>query len=369
MAKICDIGYNNCMKIKNITTTIFKAPLKTPFVTSLRRVEYLEDIIVIIECDDGTVGYGEGVPTPAITGETFESMQSAITFIKKAIVGMDMEEFDNIITKLHNAIAKNTTAKSAVEIALYDIKAKSLKKPLYQLLGGKKQHFQTDITISLNNIDTMIQDSLNAVSLGYKALKVKLGDNIQTDMQRIIEISHALQNHNVSLRLDANQGWSANESVQVLQYIEKKGIEIEFIEQPTLSYDLDALKFIKQRVQTPILADESIFNIYDTKRVLDMDCADIINIKLAKSGGITNALKIAELTNKYEKTCMIGCMLEGVISINASVAVASARADVIKFIDLDVPTLLKSYDIKTDTIYENSSIIIGNSYGVGIKFD
>jgi len=355
------------MKINNITTTIFKAPLKTPFVTSLRRVEYLEDIIVIIECDDGTIGYGEGVPTPAITGETFESMQSAIELIKKSIIGMHIEEFETIITKLHKAIAKNTTAKSAVEIALYDIKAKSLKKPLYKMLGGTKQHFKTDITISLNDIDTMVQDAIDAVSLGYDALKIKLGEDIQTDIQRVIHIQNALQNQNVSLRLDANQGWSAKDSVKLLQYIENHGISIEFIEQPTIAYDLDALRYIKQRVQTPLLADESIFDIYDAKRVLELDCADIINIKLAKSGGISNALKIADMTQEYGKVCMIGCMLEGIVSINASVAIASAKADVVRFIDLDAPTLLKSYDIQTDTIYHNASITLGDSYGIGVS--
>jgi o-succinylbenzoate synthase len=355
------------MKIKNITTTTFKAPLKTPFVTSLRRVEYLEDIIVIIECDDGTIGYGEGVPTPAITGETFESMQSAINYIQKSITGIDIESFDSIIHKVHNAIAKNTTAKSAVEIALYDIKAKSLKKPLYQMLGGTQREFFTDLTISLNDIDTMVQDSLNAVSLGYKSLKIKLGSDIQTDIQRVLEIHDALQNQDISLRLDANQAWSAKDSVKLLQHIEHQNIKIEFIEQPTLAYDLDALSYIKQRVQTPLLADESIFDIYDAKRVLQMDCADIINIKLAKSGGISNALKIADMTKEYGKKCMIGCMLEGIVSINAGVALASAKADVIEFIDLDAPTLLKSYDIKTDTIYHNASITLGDSYGVGVK--
>jgi len=354
------------MKIKNIITTRFKAPLKTPFITSLRRVEHLEDMIVIIECDDGSIGYGEGVPTPAITGETFESMQSAIEYIKKAIVGMHIDEFDDIISKLHNAIAKNTTAKSAIEIALYDLKSKSKNLPLYKMLGGTQKEFKTDITISLNDIDTMVKDSFKAVSLGYDALKIKLGGDIQTDISRVKQIYQATKEHKVSLRLDANQGWNAKDSVKLLQNLEYLGIELEFIEQPTLSYDLDALNYIKQRVQTPLLADESIFNIYDAKRVLDMDCVDILNIKLAKSGGISQALEIAKLTNQYNKKCMIGCMLEGIISINAAVAVASAMSDTIRFIDLDAPTLLKEYSIKTDTIYDNAYIKLGESKGVGI---
>jgi len=355
------------MKIKDIRTEIFKAPLKTPFITSLRKVDNLEDIIVIIECDDGTVGYGEGVPTPAITGETFQSMYMALEYIKKAIVSMDIDEFDTIIQKLHSSIAKNTTIKSAVEIALYDIKAKQSKQPLYKFLNGTKKCFTTDITISLNPIDIMVKESLNAISLGYKELKIKLGSrDIDEDIDKVTLIYQTVKSQDIKLRLDANQAWSKEESVYLLQSLEKSNISLEFIEQPTPYYDIEALKYIKERVETPLLADETIFNIYDAKRVLELDCVDIINIKLAKTAGISQALKIAQLTQEYNKKCMMGCMLEGIISINASVAVASAKADIISFIDLDSPTLLKEYSICTDTVYDNNSIKLGDSYGIGI---
>ena len=164
------------MKITNIRTQTLRAPLKNPFITSLRRVDALEDLVVIVECDDGSVGYGEGAPTPVITGETMGSMVAAIEYIKPFIIGFEMEDFNTILNNIHTRILKNTTAKSALEIALYDLKAKSVKLPLYKMLGGTQRTFKTDITISMGNVEKMITDSLKAVTLGYDILKIKIGD-------------------------------------------------------------------------------------------------------------------------------------------------------------------------------------------------
>ncbi len=196
------------MKITNIQTTTLNAPLKNPFITSLRRVDALEDLVVIITCDDGSVGYGEGAPTPQITGETMGSMIATIEYIKPHIIGREIEEFELILKNIHSLIVKNTTAKSALEIALYDLKAKASKLPLFRLLGGTQTKFRTDITISMGEIDKMIADCHSAVALGYDTLKVKIGDNPQKDVERIRAIHDALDT-NIKLRLDANQGWTA----------------------------------------------------------------------------------------------------------------------------------------------------------------
>jgi len=353
------------MKISKIRTTLLKAPLKTPFVTALRRVDLLEDLVVIVECDDGSVGYGEGAPTPAITGETLGSIVAAIEFITPFLIGRDVEDFDTILHHLHTHIVKNSTAKAALEIALYDLRAKSLSLPLYQMLGGKKREFTTDITISMGETDTMIADALHAVARGYTILKIKIGDNPQKDRERIIAIDAALESH-ITLRLDANQGWSAKESVALLQGIEAKGILPAFIEQPVAADDIAGLKYIRERVQTPLLADESIFSLKDARSVLEMGAVDYVNIKLAKTAGISQALALADLSASYGVKCMIGCMLEGPISVTAGVHVASAKADTITMLDLDAVSLLASHPVKTSVVYNESHIQLSTDEGLGI---
>lgn len=355
------------MKIKDIRTQVFNAPLKTPFITSLRRVDALEDLIVIIECDDGTLGYGEGAPTPVITGETMGSMMATIAYIKPFIIGFEIENFEAILQKMHSVILKNTTAKSALEIALYDLKAKACKLPLYRMLGGTQRNFRTDITISMGDIETMITDSLAAVSLGYDTLKIKIGDNPQKDIVRITEISNALGS-NIHLRLDANQGWTAKESVTLLHALEKQGIIAEFIEQPVAADDIEGLKYIKERVQTPLLADESIFSLKDAARLLEMQAIDYVNIKLAKTAGISQALALADLSASFGVKCMIGCMLEGPISVAAGVHVASAKADIITMLDLDAVSLLASHSLKTSILFDESKITLANNTGLGIVY-
>jgi len=355
------------MKITAIHTSILKAPLKTPFVTALRRVEALEDLVVIIECDNGLVGYGEGAPTPQITGETIGSMMATIAFIKPHLIGREIEDFDGLLKVVHTLIVKNTTAKSALEIALYDLKAKAQKLPLFRMLGGSQTIFTTDITISMGETDKMITDSLHAVRLGHKTLKIKIGENPQKDALRIIALHEALSK-DITLRLDANQGWSAEDAVTLLHTLEHRGIIAEFIEQPVPADDIEGLKYIKERVQTPVLADESIFSLKDAKKLLEMQAIDYVNIKLAKTAGISQALALADLSHSFGVKCMIGCMLEGPIAVAAGVHVASAKADVITMLDLDAVSLLALHPVKSSIVFNESRIVLGDDAGLGVSF-
>jgi o-succinylbenzoate synthase len=354
------------MKITDIRTQLFKAPLKTPFVTALRRVEMLEDLVVIIECDDGSVGYGEGAPTPVITGETMGSMIAAVDYIKPFILGREVEDLDNLLSQLHSLIVKNTTAKSALESALYDLKAQAEKKPLFRMLGGTQKHFETDITISMNEIGKMVADAQHAVALGYDTLKIKIGSDPLKDTERIKAVYDALGN-SIKLRLDANQGWSAEETVTLLHALEKDGILAEFIEQPVKADDFEGLRYIKERVETPLLADESVFDIHDARRLLEMQAVDYINIKLAKTGGISRALELADLTGSYGVKCMMGCMLEGPFSVAAGVHVASAKADTVTMLDLDAVSLLACQPAYTEIVFDESRIVLSEENGLGVS--
>lgn len=353
------------MKITKIRTQILTAPLKNPFVTALRRVDVLCDLVVIIETDAGVLGYGEGASTPVITGETLGSMEACIAYLSPHLIGLDLEDFETILFKVHSLILHNTTAKSALEIALYDIKAKSLKQPLYKMLGGTKKEFSTDITISMGSIEEMIKASLEAIDLGYRSLKIKIGDNPHKDVERIVAIDEVLTQE-INLRLDANQGWTAKESVSLLHALEKQDIIAQFIEQPVHAKDIVGLKYIKERVQTPVLADESIFSLFDARHILELQAVDYINIKLAKTAGLSHALKLADLAKEFETKCMIGCMLEGPISVSAGVHLASAKADIISMIDLDAVSLLASHPVKTSILFDESRIVLSEDDGLGV---
>jgi L-Ala-D/L-Glu epimerase len=356
------------MKIKSIQTTLFQSPLKTPFKTALRTVSNLEDIVVIIECENGLIGYGEGSPTAVITGETIGTMRESIEYMSKFLIGLNIDtNFEDIINIIHSKLLHNTTAKSALEIAIYDLISKYHGKPLYSFLGGDKTAFTTDITISLDEINKMVSDSLGAISLGYDTLKIKLGNNVKKDIDRIIEIHRALPNDTI-LRLDANQGWNVEQTIEVMQKVENLGIFPQLLEQPIKADDISGLKEIKGKIKTPILADESVFNLSQAKYILETKSADFLNIKLAKCGGISVALKIAKLAKEYNVKCMMGCMLEGPIGIVASLHVVSAMSDIINMIDLDAVALLANQPKNCSVIFDESHITLSKNSGLGITY-
>lgn len=353
------------MKIVEIQTKILKARLKTPFKTALRTVTHLEDLVVMVHTDNGLVGYGEGVATAVITGETLASMQGAIEFIKVRLLNREIKEFNTLLKIIEESMVHNSTIKSALEIALYDLRAQSLQLPLYQLLGGHQTTFKTDITISLNSIDTMIEDCQKAINLGYDILKIKVGESISKDYERIKTIATTFKAS--TLRIDANQAWTAKESVTLLSRLENQGIVTELIEQPVKANDFRGMKYIKERTITPLLADESVFSAKQAIELLEMDACDFINIKLAKCGGISHALKIADIAELYNVKCMIGCMLEGPISVGAAVHVASARSNVINMLDLDGASLLATNPVVGGVHFNESEITLTENHGLGIE--
>lgn len=354
------------MKITHIRFAKLVVPLITPFKTSMRTVENIEDLVVIVETDAGQIGYGSAPATPVITGDTHGSIIAAInTVMLPKLQGMDIENLNDIINVIQRSLVNNTSAKAAVELAIYDLWGKLHQAPLYKLLGGGKNTLKTDVTISVDNIDKMISDSIKAIDDGFDILKIKIGTDIEADIDRVKAIYNAIDK-NVQLRLDVNQGWSAKQTVYAANYFERIGIQLELIEQPVRADDIAGLKYISDRVHTPIMADESAFSPKQVIELITSHSVDIINIKLMKTGGISNAIKIADIAKIYQVECMIGCMLEGSIGVSAAAHLAVAKADVITKIDLDGPALGVFDPISGGVSFKKSVITLNNSPGLGI---
>lgn len=199
----------------------------------------------------------------------------------------------------------------------------------------------------------------------FQRLTPRVGESMNKDYDRIKTIATSFPN--TTLRIDANQAWSAKESVILLGRLENQGIISELIEQPVPANDFRGMKYIKERTLTPLLADESVFSAKQAIALLEMDACDLINIKLAKCGGISHALKIADIAELYHVKCMIGCMLEGAISVGAAVHVASARSNVITMLDLDGASLLRTNPVIGGVHFNESDITLTQSHGLGIE--
>ena len=354
------------MKITNIELGMLRVPLKTPFKTALRTVDTVEDIVVLVRTDSGHTGHGEAPPTAVITGDTHGSIVEAIErHIKPRLIGQDISNLNHICGLIQNSMERNTSAKAAVEIAVYDLWGQLHGAPLYQMLGGGDPVITTDITISVDHIDKMVADSIAAVERGFDSLKIKVGKDIGLDIERVKAI-HAAVEGRALLRLDANQGWTAKQAVYAMHALEDAGVLLELLEQPVKAADIEGLKYVTERVHTPVMADESVFGPSQVFDLIQRRAADIINIKLMKTGGISNAVRVADIAALYGVQCMIGCMLESAISVAAAVHLAVAKADAITKVDLDGPSLSQFNPVHGGVVFNESEITITDAPGLGI---
>lgn len=363
-----DFG-GDLIKITKILTGEISIPLVRPFKTALRSVNEVNDIVVKVVLEDGTYGLGEAPPTAVITGDTKASIKSAVCdFIAPSVIGMDILELDAVFAKMDKCILHNTSAKAAVDMALYDAYAKLLKQPLYKILGGAGKTVETDITISVNPIDEMVRDSLDAVKQGFNILKIKVGKEGRRDIERICEIRNAV-GKDVVIRVDANQGWDVKGAVKIISALEDKDLDIELVEQPVPFWDFEGMQKITASVNTKILADESVFSVKDAIKVITGHAADLVNIKLMKTGGIHNALKIASVAEEYGVQCMMGCMLESMISVSAAAHLAAAK-NIITMADLDGPSLCSENPFCGGPDFRKNIITMDDALpGIGITTD
>lgn len=355
------------MKISRIELAMLRVPLKTPFKTALRTVEAVEDVVVMITTDTGHIGYGEAPATAVITGDTHGSIIEAIRkVIGPRLIGQEVANLNRLTRLVQGAMENNFSAKAAVEIALYDLWGQLHGTPLYRMLGGGDPVVTTDITISVDYIDKMVADSLAAVDRGFAALKIKVGKDMGVDIERVKAI-HAAVEGRALLRLDANQGWTAKQAVVAMHALEDAGVHLELLEQPVKAWDIEGLKYVTDRVNTPVMADESVFGPVEVIDLIQRRAADIINIKLMKTGGLSNAIRIADIASLYGVECMIGCMIESSISVAAAVHLAVAKSDTITKVDLDGPSLCVFDPVDGGVVFNESEISVTDAPGLGIR--
>ena len=354
------------MKITDVKLAKISIPLRVPFKTALRSVDSVEDVIVEIITDTGEAGFGEAPPTGVITGDTTGAIIGAIRdHIAKSIIGMDIDNLEDVLQTIQRCIVHNTSAKAAVDMAVWDLYGKLYSIPVHKLLGGARKEITTDITISVNPPEVMAADTRDAVRRGYDCLKVKVGVSPELDVARLSAVREAAGD-DVLIRIDANQAWTPKQAVRILNEMQEKGLKIELVEQPVKAADIEGLKYVTERSYVPVLADESVFSPEDALRIMQNHAADYINIKLMKCGGLTNALKIVSAAEIYGVECMLGCMLEGKVSVNAAVELACAKKIITK-IDLDGPVLCREDPILGGAVFNEKTITVSDAPGMGIE--
>ena len=351
------------MGIQQIEIYSVKLSYHEPFRIALGTSVESHNIIVRVITDFEVEGWGEASPSQRITGETPQTVTEALDKIAPKLIGMCPLRIEKDTEAMNEAVAGNPSAKAAIDMALYDILGKVAHRPLYRMLGGYRTKVLTDLTLGIKSPEEMARDAVKAVERGFKAIKVKVGVDPEEDVERVAKIRDAVGD-TVKLRIDANQGWSPEQAVKTLRKLEK--FHVEFAEQPVKANDLEGLKYVRENSPIPVMADETVHSPKDAMKAIKAEAVDLINIKLMKSGGILNAMKIAAVAEAAEIPCMIGCMGESALGIAAATHLAAAVKNIF-YADLDSDLLLKDKLAEEGAKLENSFRIPPEKPGLGIQ--
>lgn len=349
------------------TIDLFRAdiPLKDPFRIAVMEMRAAANVFVRINTDAGLVGWGEASPFWKLCGETQAIDLAAAYDLARLIKDKDPLAIDDRMGEIDGFLKNNSQIRAAFDIALHDLLGKAANLPLYKVLGGAGRPLRTCLTLAIGEPKAMAEKAAAAVGRGFGIIKIKLGTTAREDVERVRAIRAAV-GRDVTIRVDANQGWDVPTATAVLARI--YDLDVEYCEQPVPYWNLQAMKAVHARSPVPVVADEHVFDHHDCFKVLAEDAADYVNLKLSKSGGIRTGQKVASVVDAAGKLCMIGCMMESRLGLTAAAHLASSMAH-FKFFDLDSAHLLAADPVVGGMRYEKDMCVLNDTPGLGVEVD
>jgi o-succinylbenzoate synthase len=308
-----------------------------PFRIALGTISEYEGVIVRVRLSNGINGWGEAAPEPNITGETMRTAWATLERMKSHVVGKDALALEDVLHGINRSVLGNPSAKAAIDLALHDALARTANLPLNAFLGRRMMELETTQTVGLENLEETVQQASALRRDGVTKMKVKIGGAPSDDVERIRAIRDRLGTE-FDLTVDANQGYSVRQAISTLRQLER--YDVEYCEQPIHHRNIRGLAEVRRGSPIPIMADESVQSPLDALEVVRLQAADMINIKLMKSGGIHAAKKIAAIAEAADMPCMVGCMVETRIGISAACHFATSNR-IVRYADLDSHTMLK----------------------------
>lgn len=353
-------------KVVEVATQRVSVPLHTPFVTALRRTETTDTVLVRVTDSDGVTGWGEAPQVWQVTGESLAGAEACIAGPLAAVVeGTDADDLAATCRAVAGAVAGNHGAKGAVDVALHDLAARRRGVSLPVLLGSTTLRVATDVTLAAGDADALAETARKRVGEGFSVLKMKVGTDAATDAARVAAVRDAV-GPEVGIRLDANQGWTPRDAVRVISTLEDLGLEVELVEQPVAAADLEGLAWVTARVGTPVMADESVYGLRDLVEVIRRRAADLVNVKLAKCGGLTTGRTLLELARAHGMGTAIGSMMETHVGLGAAASLAAACGTTV-VADLDAAWWSRESPYVGGMTYDGATVVLPDAPGLGIE--
>jgi len=328
------------MRIAGLSAREERFELTRPYTIASGTFTHVVNVIVEVR-SEGRLGLGAASPEPDVTDETAKACREALCEEGlRWLIGRDLRTLPALARELAERMPKTPAARAAIDMALYDLLAQHLQVPLVDMLGRVHDRLPTSITIGIMDIVDTLEEAEEYVGRGFRILKVKLGRDMEEDIERLHRLRERFGS-GIVLRVDANQGYDED---QVLAFFERtRGLAIELVEQPMPAVRPEPMRALPKAIRDRLAADESLLDEADALRLIAPPVAcGIFNMKLMKCGGIWPALRIAALAETAGVGLMWGCMDESIIGISAALHAALA-SPVTRYLDLD-----GSFDLARD---------------------
>jgi len=319
--------------IQKASARIWRAKLTRPFSTAKGQHDLLENVLFSLELSGGILGFGEAAVATHITGETVQETLKNLEGAARAVVGRGLVEFPEIAEAFKSRFAKNKCALAAFEMALLDAATRVKKIPLWKAFGTRPRRLTTDMTVVLGDVTEAENATREILRRGIRSFKVKIGRDFDRDLKRVAAVARIAGK--CPLYLDANQGFTAAQTLKFLKELARIKIKPALIEQPVPKGDWEGLAKVTREGKILVCADESVSSLRDAKLLIKTKAAGAINVKFMKTG-ILEAYEIARLAKRSGMKLMIGTMMETPLAVTAAAHLAAGLGG-FDFVDLDAP--------------------------------
>lgn len=354
------------MRIRAASSRLEPFPLTRPYAIAQREaIASVGNVVVRIETESGLLGLGAASPGEYLTGETLENCGAALSAERLAwLVGRDIRSLPRLCRDLAARTAGTPAARAAVDMALHDLLAQHLGVPVVEMLGRAHTELPTSITIGIKPVTETLAEADEYVGRGFRVLKVKIGDSLEEDLERLPKLRERVGS-GVAIRVDANVGYSIEETARFFE--RTAGLGLELVEQPVPREAFDEIRTLRPAWRARIAADESL---HDERDALALSAPEpacgIYNIKLMKCGGLQPARRIAAIAETAGIFLMWGCMDESRISIAAALHAAFA-SPVTRYLDLDGSLDLTRDVVEGGFTLENGVMRTTDAPGLGVR--
>lgn len=311
------------MRIASLEAIPFRLPRRTPVRFANGEVRAVEHVLVRVRDTDGAVGIAEASPRAMTYGDTARSVVDAFeTLIGPRLEGADPRRIEAVHDRLGHLV-QNVTARAALDVALWDLKARRAGLPLYQLLGGHTDRVEAAHLLGLDTPERMAEEAAGvAGSLGVRAFKVKVGHAPDEDIARAVAVRAAV-GPEATLYLDANHGWDAQAALRVVRALDRRGVDVAWVEEPTPAADVQARRWLVDRVDVPVVADESAPDLAGAAAQLTSGAAQWVSLKTGRTG-FSVSRRILGLAAGLGAEVVVGSQVEGRLGVLANLHLAAA---------------------------------------------